>query len=445
MIEFAILDNGPTDLPIKRLPEGGLVPDGDLEAMHRSMQRTVVAQIRNAIFAEQAGFHYYFFTEHHFQPEGNEFSPNPLLLGAAIATRTSHLRLGQMANIVSWWHPIRLAEQAAMLDVISGGRLEFGVGRGLQPRETGIFAPYYGSSSTDEIRSLQYFEEAVEVILKAWTQPSFSHHGEFFSFPPPYVAHHHQSTIDYFSQPGVGRTPDQVLAIGEKTPNPVGIYSHLTTMKELQVFPRPLQSPHPQLWQPVVMSERSLRRAARLGMNAFIIGSSMEQIRNDVAAYMQAADSLGWPDRLDRGAFNFGWDCRHKRGLGHVQQVHLVGKGMGNPDKFRRGGKSVALYLSNYLPANLGSQLFSQLFSPQDSHEPSFIGSSQQVIDSFMQLKERGGYDDFLCAVGFRVPGMSGEEVHEQIQSFSEEVMPELVRACGGAAPFEPADPEMAI
>jgi hypothetical protein len=115
MIEFAILDNGPSDLPIKQLPGGGLVPDGDLEAMHRSMQRTVIDQIRKAIFAEQAGFHYYFFTEHHFQPEGNEFSPNPLLLGAAIATRTKHIRLGQMANIVSWWHPIRLAEQAARL------------------------------------------------------------------------------------------------------------------------------------------------------------------------------------------------------------------------------------------------------------------------------------------------------------------------------------------
>jgi alkanesulfonate monooxygenase SsuD/methylene tetrahydromethanopterin reductase-like flavin-dependent oxidoreductase (luciferase family) len=78
-------------------------------------------------------------TEHHFQPEGPEFSPNPLLVEAAVAAQTKRIRLGQHANITTWWEPVRLAEQAAMLDVLSGGRLEFGIGRGYQPREAEVF------------------------------------------------------------------------------------------------------------------------------------------------------------------------------------------------------------------------------------------------------------------------------------------------------------------
>lgn len=431
MIEFAIVDNGPCDLRLKEMPGGIFVPEGNMEDMHRAMQRTVLDQVRNAVLAEKTGFHYCFFTEHHFQPEGNEFSPNPLLLGAAVAARTKHIRLGQMANILSWWHPIRLAEQAAMLDVISGGRVEFGVGRGLQPRETEIFARQYGSSSHDELRSLLFFEEAVDVIMKAWSQPSFSHHGEFFSFPPPYVGHHHQQTIAYFSQPDMGRTLDEVLAIGDETKNPVGIYSHATTMKEMQVYPRPLQAPYPQFWQPSVLSKRSTQRAARLGMNIMIIASSLDMIRQDVDAYMNTAESLGWPDRLGRGAFSRGWDCKSKRGLGHTQLVHITGKGIGDADRFRRGAAQVRRYLSDFAPPGREWTLLLEL--PGGA---SFVGSPQQVIDAFMQLKELGGYDDFLCSVNFNTVGVTGAEVRDQIQCFSEEVMPELIRANGGAAPF---------
>lgn len=440
VIEFAIIDNGPHDLQLKQLPGDMWVPEGDMEDMHRAMQKTVINQVRNAVLAEQSGFHYCFFTEHHFQPEGNEYSPNPLLLGAAVAARTKHIRLGQMANILSWWHPIRLAEQGAMLDVLSGGRLEFGVGRGLQPRETEVFAPYYGSSTHNELKSLQFFEESIEVIMKAWSQPSFSHHGEFFSFPAPYVNHHHAQTIAYFSQPDVGRTLDEVLTIGDKTKNPISVFSHATTMREMQVYPRPLQTPYPQFWQPSVMSKRSLERAARLGMNVFVLGSSMEAVGNDVATYMAASEEMGWPDRHNGGEFKRGWDSKRKRGLGHMQPVHLVGNGIGDPERFRRGAGSVKRYISEYAPPGMEWTMLHEA-----SKGASFVGSPQQVIDGFMQLKELGGYDDFLCGVNFNTVGITTEEVRDQIQCFSEEVMPELIRANGGAAPFTPADPEMAI
>src|SRR6516162_11474327 len=199
MIEIGVFHNGASDLPVMRTPSGVAINDGNLAEVHESSQRGLVGQIRQGILADQLGFNYFFMTEHHFQPEGAEFSPNPLLAETAIAARTRQIRLGQAANIVTWWHPVRIAEQAAMLDVISGGRLEFGIGRGYQPREAGTWGWRYGSTIQDQERNRAYFEEAFEIIMKAWTQPSFSHHGDYWSLPPRHTKWNHKATMAYFS------------------------------------------------------------------------------------------------------------------------------------------------------------------------------------------------------------------------------------------------------
>ena len=119
MLELGIFHNGSTDLPLVRASQGMVIADASLAEMHSSFQRTLVDEVRQGILAERLGYNYLFYTEHHFQPEGGEFSPNPLLTQSAIAAQTKRIRLGQMANILPWWHPIRLAEQAAMLDIIN--------------------------------------------------------------------------------------------------------------------------------------------------------------------------------------------------------------------------------------------------------------------------------------------------------------------------------------
>ena len=111
MIEIGVFHNGASDLPVMRTPSGVAINDGNLVEVHESSQRGLVGQIRQGILADQLGFNYFFMTEHHFQPEGAEFSPNPLLAETAIAARTRQIRLGQAANIVTWWHPVRIAEQ----------------------------------------------------------------------------------------------------------------------------------------------------------------------------------------------------------------------------------------------------------------------------------------------------------------------------------------------
>src|SRR5918912_575295 len=215
MLELGIFHNGASDLPKKITSDGVVVNDGTRTDTHQSFQRAVIAQVRQGILAERLGFNYLFMTEHHFQPEGPEFSPNPLLVETAIAAQTKRIRLGQQANIITWWEPVRLAEQAAMLDVLSGGRLEFGIGRGYQPREAEVFGQPYGATIQDQERNRAYYHEAYEIIMKAWTQPSFSHHGEFFSIPPSYTKWHHKATMAYFSLPQAGRTVEEVLQVGQ--------------------------------------------------------------------------------------------------------------------------------------------------------------------------------------------------------------------------------------
>ena len=135
MLEIGVFHNGASSLPVITTKDGVTLNDGSLAQVHQAAQETLVNQVRQGILAEKLGFQSFWLTEHHFQPEGAEMSPNPLMVQTAIAANTRRIRLGQAANIIVWHHPVRLAEQIATLDVISGGRVECGIGRGYQPRE----------------------------------------------------------------------------------------------------------------------------------------------------------------------------------------------------------------------------------------------------------------------------------------------------------------------
>ena len=88
-----------------------------------------------AMTIEDAGWDSIWFSEHHFGHEGFEVFPNAIMLCTDIAARTSLLRLGQAANIVTFWNPLRFVEDIAVLDHMSNGRVEVGIGRGVYGRE----------------------------------------------------------------------------------------------------------------------------------------------------------------------------------------------------------------------------------------------------------------------------------------------------------------------
>ena len=128
---------------------------------------------------DELGFYALWMAEHHFQHEGYECIPNIILLGTHLASRTERLKFGCAFNIVPMWHPIRLAEDYAMADILTDGRIIFGVGRGYHSREVESL----GSPVMDNDANRELFEEQMEIIFKAFNQESFSHQGKRYSVP----------------------------------------------------------------------------------------------------------------------------------------------------------------------------------------------------------------------------------------------------------------------
>ncbi|WP_329406890.1 LLM class flavin-dependent oxidoreductase [Nocardia vinacea] len=123
--------------------------------------------------AERAGFEGVFFSEHHYTPYA--LSPSPNLLIAAIAQRTQRLKLGVMANIVPMHNPRRLAEEFAMLDYLTHGRLEIGLGRGVDERE-------FAREGIPLRETRPRFQEGLRLIEEALSKPVFTHSGEYAKF-----------------------------------------------------------------------------------------------------------------------------------------------------------------------------------------------------------------------------------------------------------------------
>lgn len=121
--------------------------------------------------AEALGFHAVWLAEHHFYMYGG-YIPSVPVMGAAIAQRTKRLRIGSGIALLPLQDPIRVAEEYALLDCLSGGRVDFGIGRGFQKAEYDAFERNMGDSRV-------LFEEAHDIIIKAWTQEQFSHEGKF--------------------------------------------------------------------------------------------------------------------------------------------------------------------------------------------------------------------------------------------------------------------------
>lgn len=153
---------------------------------------------------ERQGFDGIAINEHHGTPFGLGNSPN--LMAAALSQLTERIKVLVYANLLPIHEPLRLAEEIAMLDCMTGGRLICGVGRGA-PREYKIF-------NVDMSESRGRFEEAFEVMRRAWTQDSFSFDGEFYKFD------------------------------------------------DVSIWPRTVQQPHPPIWIPLTGSKESIEWAA---------------------------------------------------------------------------------------------------------------------------------------------------------------------------------------
>jgi len=140
--------------------------------------------IEQCKMGEQAGVTTAWFTEHHFAHNGYmNAPPNPIQMGTHVAAHCPNLRVGTAPIVLPDWHPLRVAEDVAMLDNMTMGRVDFGVAKGINERATIQFNA--DADRRDNGKVMRLFHESLDIILKAWTHEAFTHKGEFYQFPVP--------------------------------------------------------------------------------------------------------------------------------------------------------------------------------------------------------------------------------------------------------------------
>src|SRR5881296_2160998 len=122
---------------------------------------------------DRGGYDAVWLAEHHFH--GFSVCPSVHMMGVQVAARTRRLRIGTAVSLAAFYHPLRIAEEVALLDVLSGGRVNWGAGRGFDRTEHSVF----GVRAED---SYPRFREHVDIVLRAWTNERLSYEGQFWSF-----------------------------------------------------------------------------------------------------------------------------------------------------------------------------------------------------------------------------------------------------------------------
>ena len=349
---------------------------------------------QQTVLAEELGFEVMWLGEHHFGPYGIGDLPNPILLGADLAARTSRIRIGQMANIAPWWHPIRLAEDLAILDNMTEGRIEVGFGRGIWPYEGPQF--HANADPRKDAENRELFRETIEVVRKIWSDEYFSHQGENYSFPA-------DNTV--FSHPSY--PPDPAWQDGER-------------VTRLRVTPRPYQKPHPPLWM-TVSTDRSVTTAAELGLKACYWQPPPLRIRQRMELYAEVRSKLeGRPFSLgeDQAVMRSTYVASSMEEARRDAEAGIMSSFIFN-DPFR--GRQVF--------TNPGEELNDDVRLDWDFLEPRtlLVGSPDHVAEKIQELREVCSLECLL--VEFAHGGIPQRKILRNLENFATRVMPRFTGA----------------
>lgn len=354
---------------------------GQLHLFENPMDRTekeiVDEQFDIMVRAEEFGFDSVWPAEHHFSEYG--YCASPVVTLAALATRTQRIRLGTGVVVLPLNHPVRTAEEYAMLDLLSGGRVDLGVGRGYQPHE---FAGY----GVDQSRTRELFRESIEVIQKAWTAERFSYEGEFYRF------------------------------------------------RDLSVRPKPLQKPHPPIWM-ASLSPQTFQICGQYGfhlMCAPVFGFDVNRGASQIAEYRAALQEHG----RDPADFRVAALCMTyvaestQEALADFREAvmwyfHTFAKYIAPP----KGQPAVKTY-EMYTAAR--DWLDALEWDAVVQGGAVVCGSPDQVAARIAQIHELCGITDYLAWT--RIGGLAHQKVLRSMELMRDKVMPQ-VRHLGERVP----------
>ena len=227
-------------------------------------------------YMDEKGYYGAGFTEHHFHIEGEEVSTNPVLLDLYFGMQTKNMKFGQLGCVLPSQNPINLAENIAMVSQMLGGRVFAGFARGYQPRWVNVLGQHVGLSdpaSGPEYEDLKrdLFEEHFDIIMKAWSEDTFSHSGKHWTVPTKDIKWAAAEVSHKYGQ-GVDEN-DMVVEIGIAPP---------THEKEI-----------PDLFMPFATSERSIRWGMERDIVPLTILTDKEVTHKQFLAGQEAAAKAG--------------------------------------------------------------------------------------------------------------------------------------------------------
>lgn len=362
----------------------------------------MIAEMRElAAFCDEARFETFWLPEHHFSVWGRELLGNPLMMAADIAARTQHIRLGLAAAIITFWHPLRLAEDLALLDHLTGGRLEIGVGRGNYGLESSNLNP--AADPNNRSANVKVFLETLEVVRKALGEERFSHHGELFTFPAP------------------GFRADKAHTVKDSR------YIDASTgeLIRLTTYPRARQKPIPPLWQVVSEDYESIRFCARNDMGIIMWRPTVKETRRRLETYKETWESttgrpisVGKRTALVRDTYvaESASEARRIAGAAVMDALNFA--------NWR--GARIFLNPDETLTAEEEARLGKELTFDFVNERALLFGSPDEVLTRLIALHEATGIEQVIFKSCW--PGLAHEHTMRSMQLLTREVLPRLER-----------------
>jgi len=314
-------------------------------------------------FAEELGFDVAWLAELHF---GGAFSllASPLMMVPVIAQRTKRIRIGTAVSLLPLQHPLSTAEQAATADVLSGGRLEFGVGRGSIPSQ-------FHGFKIDVAENRARFDESLEIIRRAWTEERVSYHGRFWN------------------------------------------------VEQLRVVPRPLQKPHP----PIRVAVHTAESFAHIADRGWPIYSGttttpLPQLREYMALYRERFAAAGHTWQPEQMALMLpvyvgAREAMRPGVLKYYKNLETIFSDI--PESYAEHLPRLKMIRENV--ANLPFEKFCR--------DHAAFGEAAEVIDRLQAAREEFGLSQIICWFD-QGNALPRAEVERTMRRFVDQVMPKL-------------------
>ena len=319
--------------------------------------------LREVELAEELGFDAVWLTEHHF--DGAVAYADPVVFAAAVAARTTRVKIGFAVVEMAFTHPVRLAAQTALLDNLSHGRLIVGTGRGSAYNNYEYIG--FGTTMEEGARSLP---EAEDLLVKAWTEENLRHEGQFWKVGFPLLR------------------------------------------------PRPYQKPHPPLVRACI-SEASTMEMARIGRPILMGVQSEETIRSRLATYRQTMLDAGFDELQTEDALDKSWVGKNLMVANSSSEARNIAE-----EGFQRERKHFRRARELYNPGGLPPRRPGDPVPAGEDLDQSFLmGTPEEVADQIAGLRDLGVRNLMLK---LNTGEMAPEHVHASLRLFGEKVLPQF-------------------